>query len=133
MITTVIDTHAVIWYYSGAPELSADARRAIDETIMNGNEIAIASITLVEIIYLVEKGRLASATLDLVLAALDDLSLGLKLVPLDRAVSLALRQIPRALVPDMPDRIITATARRLNLPLVSADRDIQASGVPIIW
>ncbi|MEK0181377.1 hypothetical protein [Microcoleus anatoxicus] len=31
----------------------------------------------------------------------------------------AIAQIPRNVVPDMPDRIITATAFYLNLPLVS--------------
>ena len=33
----------------------------------------------------------------------------------------------------MPDRIIAATALSLNLPLVTRDGDIRASGVKTIW
>jgi predicted nucleic acid-binding protein len=45
----------------------------------------------------------------------------------------ALALVPRAIVPDMPDRIIAATALYLNLPLVTADHKIQASNVQTIW
>ena len=37
--------------------------------------------------------------------------------PLDYNVASALRSIPRDIVPDMPDRIIAATALHLGLPL----------------
>jgi predicted nucleic acid-binding protein len=36
-------------------------------------------------------------------------------------------QVPRAEVPDMPDRIVAATAVAHDLSLVSADSDIQGS------
>jgi len=45
----------------------------------------------------------------------------------------ALSYIPREQVPDMPDRIIAATARYLDLPLISRDRKIQAANINIIW
>ncbi|MCC6126422.1 MAG: PIN domain-containing protein [Pirellulales bacterium] len=44
-----------------------------------------------------------------------------------------LRSIARQSVPDMPDRIIAATAIELNLPLVTRDRKIQALQVKTIW
>jgi PIN domain nuclease of toxin-antitoxin system len=58
--------------------------------------------------------------------------------PLDLAVAQAMEQVPRAEVPDMPDRIIAATAVAHQLPLVSIDPDIQASAslkrlVRVIW
>jgi len=37
------------------------------------------------------------------------------------------------IVPDMPDRIIAATALHLDLPLVTRDRAIQAAGLKAIW
>jgi predicted nucleic acid-binding protein len=37
------------------------------------------------------------------------------------------------LVPDMPDRIIAATAMHLGLPLVMGDRKVQASVIVTIW
>jgi len=48
-------------------------------------------------------------------------------------VATALKDIPRNLVPDMPDRIIAATALHLGLPLVTRDRRLQAAGIDTIW
>lgn len=42
-------------------------------------------------------------------------------------------RVPRAEVPDMPDRIIAATAVCLGLALISKDRKIQLSGAKTIW
>ncbi len=41
--------------------------------------------------------------------------------------------IPRDQVPDMPDRIIAATAAHLGVPLISRDGKIRASSVTTIW
>lgn len=44
-----------------------------------------------------------------------------------------MQAISRATINDMPDRIIAATALRLNLPLVTRDRKIQAAQIQCIW
>lgn len=129
----MVDTHAAIWYYAGSAALSSMARGALDAAIQAGDPIFLASISLVEVVYLVEKSRVPAITIDLLEDALADPSYGLELVPLDLVVSSALRRIPRSLVPDMPDRIIAATAIHLNLPLVTADLKLRASGIPTIW
>ncbi len=36
-------------------------------------------------------------------------------------------------VPDMPDRIIAATALHLSVPLVSKDSKIRLSGLATLW
>ena len=84
--------------------------------------------------YLVEKGRLPEEVLTRVLNALDDPEVGIVLAPLDRLVSATIRLIDRAVVPDMPDRIIAATALHLGLPLVTRDSKIQKlTTIQIIW
>jgi len=45
----------------------------------------------------------------------------------------AVHRMPRDLVPEMPDRIIAATALRLGLPLITRDRRIAAAGIKTIW
>ena len=45
----------------------------------------------------------------------------------------AIAQIPLETVPEMPDRIIAATALYLNIPLVTKDSKIQAANVQTIW
>lgn len=53
---------------------------------------------------------------------------------LNPAVAQAVKQIPRAVVADMPDRIIAATALSLGLPLVTADTEIRKlTNITTIW
>jgi predicted nucleic acid-binding protein len=64
---------------------------------------------------------------------LDDPESGLVLAPLDRGTADAVARIDRGSVPDMPDRIIAATALHLRLPLVTRDRKIRAASLETIW
>jgi len=54
-------------------------------------------------------------------------------LPLDRAVAAAMPEIKRDEVPEMPDRIIAATAHFHRVPLISRDRRISSSALPTIW
>ena len=70
----------------------------------------------------------------LALNALDNPNIGITLANLDRNITETIKQIDRATVPDMPDRIIAATALYLDIPLVSCDSKIQnLTSVSIIW
>lgn len=44
-----------------------------------------------------------------------------------------MRLVPRADVPDMPDRIVAATAVYFGVPVISRDARIRASNVQTIW
>jgi len=133
MSGVVVDTHALIWYMSASASLSAPARNALEQAVASGAGIGVSAISLVEIQYLVEKGRVPQAIQERFLQLLAAPDPPLRLVPLDEAVARCLEQVPRDQVPDMPDRIIAATAVRLGLPLVSRDRKIQTSTVRTIW
>jgi predicted nucleic acid-binding protein len=54
-------------------------------------------------------------------------------IPFDRNIALTLRQVDRSQIPDLPDRIIAATALYLNAPVISRDRRIQLSSIDTIW
>jgi len=133
MSALVADTHAVVWFLFGLSHLSMPARTAMETAIRDGDPVYVASISLVEIVYLIEKARLPTTTFDRLDQALSDPGSGLAVALLDRDVARSLRLVRRALVPDMPDRIIAATALHLGVPLVTADRTIQASGISTIW
>ena len=54
--------------------------------------------------------------------------------PLSRHTLNLQRRIPKIQVPDMPDRIIAATAHSLNIPLITCDHKILAcSAIQTIW
>ena len=97
-----------------------------------GDQIAVSSVSLVEILYLIEKGRFDPSLLDNLLDLLR-LATFLVEVKLDRDIVAAMPAIARKQVPDMPDRIIAATALYLGVPLISRDRKIVASSVQTIW
>jgi PIN domain nuclease of toxin-antitoxin system len=123
----VLDTHAVIWYLSGSKELSRTAREIIAAEEKNGASIFVSAISLVEVVYLAERGRLPSAALHSLEDALADPVGSLVVTPLDAGVARAVQEISRVAVPEMPDRIIAATAVLLGAELVTRDRRLQAA------
>jgi len=132
-VGAVLDTHAVVRYMLSSKNISPLALRAIEDSLQGGGAVYLASISLVEIIYLTEKGRLPGSALGRVSTALSSPDVGLKLAAVDRSVAESVPRISRGLVPDMPDRIIAATALTLGLPLITCDQRIRAAGIRTIW
>ncbi|HVS21667.1 MAG TPA: type II toxin-antitoxin system VapC family toxin [Pyrinomonadaceae bacterium] len=133
MGAVVADTHALIWYLFEPQQLSDKARIALREAEANPGIIYVPTIAIVEVRYLVEKGTITEDVFQKMLNSLLDPSTALTAVPLDLEISRALERVPKVKVPDMPDRIIAATALHLSLPLITRDRKIQASNVQTIW
>ena len=133
MAAVLADTHAIVWYLTGDARISRAATTAFEMASAGGDAIYISAISLVELRYLVEKGRLSAEDLRIVVDAIDDDRDPARLVAVDRSVLERLAEVNRAEVPDMPDRIIAATALALGVALVSRDGKIRASQVQTIW
>jgi PIN domain nuclease of toxin-antitoxin system len=129
MQSVVADTHAALWFLFDDKRLASAAADAL----ASAQRIFLPGICLVEITYLVEKGRLHDAVLPRLLDELDNPATTLEIAALDLGVVLAMQDIPRLIVPDMPDRVIAATAQYYRVPLVTRDRRIRASGITTIW
>ena len=129
MPSVAADTHAILWYLEDDRRLSTRAAQALDAA----GQILLPGICLVEITYLAEKGRLHAAVLPRLLAELEHPATTLALAPLDLGVVLAMQDVPYTDVPDMPDRIIAATALHYRVPLVTRDGKIRASCVNTLW
>ena len=95
--------------------------------------IFVSTISIVEMTYLTEKQRIEKGELEGVLTAFADPASRLVAIPVNTAIAQAVVSIPRALVPDLPDRVISATAFALGIPLVTADRQIRSSSIETIW
>lgn len=133
MIVAVADTHTIIWYLFDDPKLSKNARQTIEIAARDGNQIGIASITLAEIVYLSEKNRIPEQTFGRLINEIEEENSVLIEIPLDKNVVKALVKVERRQIPDLPDRIIAATALYAKVPVISRDRKIQLSNIKTIW
>ena len=132
MIAGVADTHAALWYLLKNPRLSAAARSFMDDAASVGHDIVLSPVSLAEIVYLVEKGRLAASAYDELRTALNDPDFVLKEAPFTSEVVEVVRQVPRVDIPDMPDRIVAATALYFGVPVISRDGRIRGSNVQTV-
>ena len=132
-IRVVADTHAILWYLYNDTRLSSTANTLMDTIDKTGDQIAIASITLAEIVYLVEKGRVDLLAFERVVRTIEQANATLIEIPFGRTIAEAMRHIARTQVPELPDRIVAATAFHLDVPVISRDHKIHASIVTTIW
>jgi PIN domain nuclease of toxin-antitoxin system len=132
MIAAVADTHAALWLLYGDPRLSTSAKNYFDHAAAQGHKIALSPISLAEVVYLIDKKRLPREAFENLVQAIKDPDHILEEGPFTREVAAAMQKIPRDLVPDMPDRIVAATAVYLGVPVISRDGRIRASNVDTI-
>ena len=133
MIVSIADTHTAIWYLFNDQRLSQGARSAFESASANGNQVGVASISLAEVVYLAEKSRIPATTLEKAIEVLRDPETVLTEVPFDSTVAEMMRLVPRGDVPDLPDRIIAATALKYGVPVISRDAKIRVAKLQTIW
>ena len=128
----VLDTHVLVWWVSGAKQLSAGAKRAIVRQI-DERPVAVSAISMFEIATAVRRGRL-----DLAIPAEQWLA-DVRVLP-DIAfepVSVEIAEMAGQLSPGFPgdsaDRIIVATAFALDAKLITADERLRATGISVVW
>ncbi|HJW37588.1 MAG TPA: type II toxin-antitoxin system VapC family toxin [Candidatus Udaeobacter sp.] len=126
----LIDTHVWIWWLTRLPRLSPRIISILDE-MPERPFLSVASLW--ELSLLVEIGRIElmpSAAAWLEQATHPDT---VQLAQITRSVALELFAFPKKFRRDPADRMIIATARSLNLPLLTYDRGIRKSGLVKIW
>jgi PIN domain nuclease of toxin-antitoxin system len=133
-VRVVADSHAALWYANGSQRLSERARRALADAEDEPGGIVVSVATLIDLWYVTQTTQGVSA------GDLDGLRVGMLSSPavtlyaVDVAVSDAYVGIDRGLVSDPWDRLIVATAIALEVPLVTRDGAIRASGlVESLW
>jgi len=133
MLVGVADTHALIWYRHADPRPSPAAKDFMEVAATTGDQVGLSSITLIVMVYLIEKARIASESFNRLAAVLEE-SQGVlvEIVP-DVRIARALSRVDPAAVPDMPDHIIAAAALSARIPLITRDGKIRLSGLATIW
>src|SRR5450755_1243973 len=133
MIAGVADTHTALWHLFDDKRMSAAAEAFINEAATARRKIAISTISLAEMVYLIEKGRLPPSAYDELTQALADPEHVFTEAVLTAAIVQAMRLVSRAEVPDMPDRVVAATAVYFDVPVISRDRLIRSASLKTVW
>ena len=82
---------------------------------------------------MIEKNRLPQSAYDELTQALADPEHVFTEAVFSAAIVQAMRQVSRAEVPDMPDRMVAATAVYFDVPVISRDRRIRAASLKTVW
>jgi predicted nucleic acid-binding protein len=113
--------------------LSAAAEAFIDEAATARRKIAISTISLAEVVYLIEKNRIPASAYDELTQALADPEHVFTEAVFSAAIVQAMRRVSRAEVPDMPDRVVAATGVYFGVPVISRDKRIRAANLKTVW
>jgi PIN domain nuclease of toxin-antitoxin system len=127
----LLDTHIVVWLAFEPDKLSKRAKEVIRTARLQGG-LAIAGITLVELAWLAQKGRVET-TLS-VESFVRLCASKMTVLPITPEIAARAVTFPESYPKDPQDRLIGATALVEGIELVTHDKLIKKSGmIPIIW
>ena len=120
----ILDTHIWVWWNQDFPKLTDFQKEIIENSRTEG--IGISTISLIEISRLVNRGRLVlpkplNEWFSIALA-----EQGVLLIPITSAIAIESYSLPGEFHKDPADRIIVATARTYDCPLMTNDCNIVA-------
>ena len=129
----VLDTHALVFYAGRPDDLSARARRRIDEEVAAGTAW-FSSISVWEVAMLVRRGRLElSVGVEDWVAGVETIP-GLTALAVTNPIALRAVALPEEYPSDPADRLIAATALLLGAELVTKDRRLrEIPELPTVW
>lgn len=128
----VLDTHAWIWWADRDRRLGRAALDALDALPATERPV-VCDISLWEVAMLVERGRLAFS---IPLAEWLDAAAhprSVRVTPVSPAVAAEVAALPTSFHRDPADRIIVATCRVFDVPLLTHDRLITRSRLVKRW
>ena len=127
----LLDTHIAIWLAFEPDKLSKRAREAIRAARIEGG-LAIAGITLHEMAWLAENGRIETKLS--VESFVGQCASKMTVLPITPEIAARAVSFPDPYPKDPQDCLIGATALVEGIQLVTRDKQIKSSGmIPIIW
>ncbi|MGI8602439.1 MAG: type II toxin-antitoxin system VapC family toxin [Verrucomicrobiales bacterium] len=128
----LIDTHIWLWWIEGSPDLRRADRDALD-SFTASERPRLSVISLWEVSVLVSRGRYQPGRPPEEWLPLAAGPATLALAPITPTVARELFLIPSWFHRDPADQIIVATARAMQLPLMTYDERIRKSDLVTLW
>ena len=133
MVVAIADTHTTLWYLFSDPRLGRAASAFIDATVVDGDHIGVSAISVAEMVYLIEKGRIPATALTDVQAAVADPKAVLKYVPVDQDIATNMVAILAMRFPIFPTGSSPRPRICNGIPVLTRDGRIRSSNVRSIW
>ncbi len=120
----MLDTHSLIWYFTGSKKLSRRAKEVIDDCISKGGRLLVPTIALSEALDIAEKRRVEFDFRKMYQVINDN--------PVFQIIGFGASIFDETLeirnIQEIHDRIIVATARFYSADIITKDRIIRSSG-----
>jgi len=123
-VNYVLDTHALIWYFTGSKKLTRKAKEVIDDCISKGGKLLVPTIVLSEALDIAEKGKV-EFDFERMYQLIND-NPAFQIIGFGTSIfdeTLEVRDIQ-----EIHDRIIVATARFYSADIITKDKIIRSSG-----
>lgn len=123
------DTVTLIRYFTDTGKIGNKAKTVLMEADMGKNTIYISIISFVEILYLSERNKIKINLEDIESIILNSTNYGI--VDLNLEIVKESRNVK---LKDLHDRLIVSTAKNLNLPILTSDREIKSAEIiETVW
>lgn len=124
------DTHPLVWHLRKSRRLGSQARSCFRNADLGQTQIIIPAMVLVEVMCLAEHNRIVTQLAE-VLNLLKE-SVNYLIVPLDEEIVAVAQTLPNTI--ELHDRLIAATAKALDIPLITKDEALQEiSEIKAVW
>ena len=126
----VTDTHALLWWFTDSPKMSAKAVEIFERCEKGESVLFVPSIVIAEALSIFDKKRVT----------FDFKKLFKKIHDSDKFVIIALdsailqKMIDLKDIPELHDKIIVSTAKYLNLPIITKDEVLHGlANIKTVW
>jgi PIN domain nuclease of toxin-antitoxin system len=127
-LNLLVDTHALLWFCAGDPQLSSDARRAI-EVPDTTNYVSMASWWEIAIKCSLGKLRIDDPLEGFIARRADE---GFRVLPIETQHLTKLTDLPFH-HRDPFDRLLVSQAIHENMPICTSDRHFRSYDVRVVW
>jgi PIN domain nuclease of toxin-antitoxin system len=120
----VVDTHVLIWYFTGNKRLKPALREKIDDIRNRNGRLLVPTIVLAEALAIAEKGKVEFDFAEMQRIIREEPEF--EVISFSPEIFHTVVQVHN--VPELHDRIIVATARFYGAGILTKDREILESG-----
>ena len=120
----VIDTHVLIWYFTGSHRLKPALKDKIDDIRNRNGRLLVPTIVLAEALAIAEKGKVEFDFAEMQRVIREEPEF--EVVSFSPEIFQMVVQVHN--IPELHDRIIVATARFYGAGILTKDREILESG-----